>query len=144
MTDDEACNEVEQKVLEAREGRLNSDKLLELLLDARVFLPAQDEKAPVLNVQRSARAQPLVLASEEGTPILTLFSSPSTPSLSCGTIPVSAAAYWNPSGGCRGTWAAATASCSTRTPTSVSTWSRKRRGTSSGDWPSPKSSTEAR
>jgi hypothetical protein len=36
----------------------------------------QDEKAPVLNVQRSTRAQPLVLSAEEGTPILVLFSSP--------------------------------------------------------------------
>lgn len=34
MTDSEARNELEQKVLDAQEGRISSDKLLEVLLDA--------------------------------------------------------------------------------------------------------------
>jgi hypothetical protein len=50
--------------------------LLKVLLTSQVFMPVQDEKAPVLNIQRSTRARPLVMASEDGTPILVLFSSP--------------------------------------------------------------------
>lgn len=76
MTDTEARNELEAQILAAQEGRISSDDLLRTLLGSQVFMPVQDEKAPVLNVQRSTRAQPLVLASEEGAPILVLFSSP--------------------------------------------------------------------
>jgi hypothetical protein len=76
MTATEARNELEAKILEAQEGRITSDDLLQMLMGSQVFMPVQDEKAPVLNVQRSTRAQPLVLSAEEGTPILVLFSSP--------------------------------------------------------------------
>lgn len=76
MTATEARNELEVKILEAQEGRITSDDLLQTLMGSQVFMPVQDEKAPVLNVQRSTRAQPLVLSAEEGTPILVLFSSP--------------------------------------------------------------------
>ncbi len=76
MTATEARNELEAKILEAQEGRITSDDLLKMLMGSQVFMPVQDEKAPVLNVQRSTRAQPLVLSAEEGTPILVLFSSP--------------------------------------------------------------------
>lgn len=76
MTATEARNELEAKILEAQEGRITSDDLLQALMGSQVFMPVQDEKAPVLNVQRSTRAQPLVLSAEEGTPILVLFSSP--------------------------------------------------------------------
>lgn len=73
---DEPRNELEEKLLAAQEGRITSDDLLESLLTSQVFMPVQEEKAAVLNIQRSARAQPLVLTSEEGAPILILFSSP--------------------------------------------------------------------
>ena len=77
MTDAEPRNELEAQILEAQEGRITSDDLLKTLMGSQVFMPVQDEKAPVLNIQRSNRAQPLVLSSEEeGTPILVLFSSP--------------------------------------------------------------------
>jgi hypothetical protein len=76
MTATEARNELEAKILEAQEGRITSDDLLKTLMGSQVFMPVQDEKAPVLNVQRSTRAKPLVLSAEEGTPILVLFSSP--------------------------------------------------------------------
>ena len=76
MTTTEARNELEAKILEAQEGRITSDDLLKTLMGSQVFMPVQDEKAPVLNVQRSTRAQPLVLSAEEDTPILVLFSSP--------------------------------------------------------------------
>ncbi|MCR4301891.1 MAG: SseB family protein [Sulfuricaulis sp.] len=77
MTDTEARNELEVQILEAQKGHITSDDLLKTLIESQVFMPVQDEKAPVLNIQRSNRAQSLVLSSdEEGTPILVLFSSP--------------------------------------------------------------------
>lgn len=76
MTDTDARNALEARILDAQEGRITSDDLLETLMGSQVFMPVQDEKAPVLNVQRSTRAQPLVLSAEDGTPILALFSSP--------------------------------------------------------------------
>ena len=76
MSDNEPRNELEAKILEAQDGRISSDDLLKILMTSQVFMPVQDEKAPVLNVQRSTRAQPLVMAAEDGTPILVLFSSP--------------------------------------------------------------------
>lgn len=69
-------NELEQKLLDAQDGRIGSDELLETLMGSQVFLPVQDEKPSVLNIQRSSRAQPLVLAAEDGTPVLVMFSSP--------------------------------------------------------------------
>ena len=69
-------NEPETKILEAQDGRIGSDDLLQTLMTLQVLMPVQDEKAPVLNIQRSTRAQPLVMAAEDGTPIQVLFSSP--------------------------------------------------------------------
>ncbi len=76
MSDNEPRNELEVKILDAQDGRISSDELLKILMTSQVFMPVQDEKAPVLNIQRSTRAQPLVMAAEDGTPILVLFSSP--------------------------------------------------------------------
>jgi len=72
----DARNELEQKLLDAQAGRITSDDLLETLMTSQVFMPVQDEKPAVLNIQRSNRAQPLVLTAEDGTPVLALFSSP--------------------------------------------------------------------
>ena len=74
--DTEARNELEQSLLAAQAGHISSDELLKVLLRSQVFMPVQDEKAPVLNIQRSSRAQPLVLSAEDGTQVLILFSSP--------------------------------------------------------------------
>jgi hypothetical protein len=76
MTDAAPRNALEEQLLAAQEGRIDSDELLKTLMTAQVFMPVQDEKAPVANIQRSARAQPLVLSGEDDTPILVLFSSP--------------------------------------------------------------------
>jgi len=72
----EARNELELKLLDAQDGRITSEELLEVLLQSQVYMPVQEEKTAVLNIQRSARAQPLVLPDEDGTPILIIFSSP--------------------------------------------------------------------
>ena len=66
MTDDmQPRNELEKQLLAAQEDRISSDDLLKILMDSQVFMPVQDEKA-----------QPLVLAAEDDTPVLVLFSSP--------------------------------------------------------------------
>jgi hypothetical protein len=76
MTEPQARNELEVKLMDANDGRITSDELLEALFTAQVFMPVQDEKPAVLNIQRSASAKPLVLNAEDGTPVLVLFSSP--------------------------------------------------------------------
>ncbi len=76
MTDAEPRNELEKQLQAAQEGSISSDDLLKVLMNSQVFMPVQDEKAPVLNIQRSTRAQPLVLTAEDGTLVLVLFSSP--------------------------------------------------------------------
>jgi hypothetical protein len=72
----EPRNELEERLMDAQHGRIGSDDLLGALMTSQVYLPVQDEKPAVLNIQRSSRAQPLVLAAEDGTPVLILFSSP--------------------------------------------------------------------
>jgi SseB protein N-terminal domain len=72
----EPRNDLERNVLAAQEGRMTSDDLLKLLMDAQVFMPVADEKPAVLNIQRSTHAQPLFLSGEDGGPVLALFSSP--------------------------------------------------------------------
>ena len=77
MTDAfEPRNELEEKLVDAQTGHITSDDLLHTLMTSQVFLPVQDEKPAVLNIQRSSRAQPLVLSAEDGTPVLVIFSSP--------------------------------------------------------------------
>lgn len=72
----EARNTLEERLLAAQGGNITSDDLLETLLTSQVFMPVQEEKAAALNIQRSAKAQPLVLTAEDDTPVLILFSSP--------------------------------------------------------------------
>src|SRR4030066_101090 len=77
MSEDfEPRNELEKSLLAAQSEEISSDDLLNILMNSQVFMPVQDEKPSLLNIQRSARAQPLVLNAEDGTPILVLFSSP--------------------------------------------------------------------
>jgi SseB protein N-terminal domain len=77
MSEDfEPRNELEKSLLAAQNEEISSEDLLNILMNSQVFMPVQDEKPSLLNIQRSARAQPLVLNAEDGTPILVLFSSP--------------------------------------------------------------------
>ncbi len=76
MISPEVRNELENRLAAAQAGEITSEDLLNTLLQSQVFMPVEEEKAAVLNVQRTNRAQPLVLTAEDGTPILVLFSSP--------------------------------------------------------------------
>lgn len=72
----EARNELEKSLLAAQEEKISSDDLLNILMNTQVFMPVQDEKPGLLNIQHSTRAQPLILTAEDSTQILVLFSSP--------------------------------------------------------------------
>jgi hypothetical protein len=77
MSEDfEPRNELEKSLLAAQNEDISSDDLLNILMNSQVFMPVQDEKPAVLNIQRSSRAQPLVLSAEDGSSVLVLFSSP--------------------------------------------------------------------
>lgn len=72
----EPHNDFERDLLAAQQGRMTSDDLLRVLIDTQVFMPVADDKTAVANVQRSARAQPLVMPGDDDTTVLVLFSSP--------------------------------------------------------------------
>ena len=72
----EPRNELEKSLLAAQEELISSGDLLNILMNSQVFMPVQDEKPSLPNIQRPARAQPLVLTAEDSMPILVLFSSP--------------------------------------------------------------------
>lgn len=59
-TENEVRNELEQNLVDAQIGHISSDVLLEALMGSQVFMPVEEEKAAVFNIQRSARAQAFV------------------------------------------------------------------------------------
>lgn len=77
MTDElfEPRNDLERRLAELHQGTLTEASFLAGLAEAEVFMPVQDEET-VAGVQRSNRAKPLVVAAEDGTPVLLVFTSP--------------------------------------------------------------------
>ena len=88
----DARNDIEEKLLAAQEGRLDTEQFMEALLSAQLFMPVHDDaqgsasaaggRMPVaagthiISFQRSTRAQPLTLEGEGGVKQLVLFTSP--------------------------------------------------------------------
>lgn len=68
-------NELEKKLLAAWEGSLSGDEFMQELLVSEVFMPIENDEV-MQGVQRSSRAQPLVLEAEDGTKVLAVFTSP--------------------------------------------------------------------
>jgi hypothetical protein len=68
-------NELEKKLLATWEGSMSGDEFMQELLVSEVFMPIQDDDI-MPGVQRSTRAQPLVLEAEDGTRVLAVFTSP--------------------------------------------------------------------
>lgn len=68
-------NELEKKLLAAWEGSMSGDEFMQELLVSEVFLPIEDDEV-MPGVQRSSRAQPLVLEAEGGARVLAVFTSP--------------------------------------------------------------------
>ena len=71
-----AHNDLEEKLVAAQEGRLDSDVFMQQLLDQQLFMPVQDEASEIQGFQRSTRANPLTVEAEDGTRVLVLFTSP--------------------------------------------------------------------
>ena len=69
-------NDLEQQLLDAQEGRLDSETFMLQLLDHQLFMPVEDEVTEIQGFQRSTKAQPLTLEAEDGTRVLVLFTSP--------------------------------------------------------------------
>jgi len=69
-------NDLEQQLLDAQEGRLDSEAFMLQLLDHQLFMPVEDEVAEIQGFQRSTKAQPLMLEAEDGNRVLVLFTSP--------------------------------------------------------------------
>jgi len=71
-----AHNDLEEKLVAAQEGRLDSDVFMQQLLDQQLFMPVQDEASEIQGFQRSTKAKPLSIEAEDGTQVLVLFTSP--------------------------------------------------------------------
>lgn len=71
-----AHNDLEEKLVAAQEGRLESDVFMQQLLDQQLFMPVQDEAGDIQGFQRSTRANPLTVEAEDGTRVLVRFTSP--------------------------------------------------------------------
>lgn len=67
-------NDLEQQLHAAQTGQTPSDVFMKQLLAATVFMPVKDDV--VGGIQRSAKAQPLVVEDETGAQVLVLFTSP--------------------------------------------------------------------
>lgn len=77
MTQDfEPSNDLERRLLDAQEGRIPPQELIEALVSSEVFMPVY-EKHQIGGFAASKEAQPLTLKDEEsGEEILVLFTSP--------------------------------------------------------------------
>lgn len=68
-------NDLERQLVAAQEGLVSEEAFMEALLTSQVFMPVRDHDG-IKGFQRSTRAVPLTLHSEEGTEVLILFTSP--------------------------------------------------------------------
>ncbi len=77
MTQDfKPSNDLEHRLLDAQEGRIPPQELIEALMSSEVFMPVY-EKQQIGGFAPSKEAQPLTLRDEEsGEEILVLFTSP--------------------------------------------------------------------
>ena len=70
-------NDVETQLQAAQEGRISGDEFMRGLLGAQLFMPVQGDSSGSESSQRQIdQAVPLTLQSEEGVPVLILFTSP--------------------------------------------------------------------
>jgi hypothetical protein len=71
-----AHNDLETKLIAAQQGELDSDLFMQELLLAQVFMPVEDKPSGIQGFQRSAKANPLTIETDEGENVLVLFTSP--------------------------------------------------------------------
>jgi len=70
-----AGNELERKLIDAHEGKIEAQQLMLELLDEQVYMPIE-EKHQIEGLQTRKDAQPLLLEDDEGNQVLILFTSP--------------------------------------------------------------------
>lgn len=68
-------NDLEKQLHAAQSGETPSDVFMKQLMAAQVFMPVKDD-ASATGIQRSTRAQPLVVQDDAGAQALVLFTSP--------------------------------------------------------------------
>jgi len=66
--------DIEQKLVDAQEGRLSSEDFMQELLEATRFLPVYDDS--VSGIQLPDKARPISIQLEDGTEIMVAFTSP--------------------------------------------------------------------
>jgi hypothetical protein len=71
-----AHNDLETKLIAAQQGELDSEAFMQELLVSQVFMPVEDEPSGIQGFQRSAKANPLTVATDDGEKVLVLFTSP--------------------------------------------------------------------
>ena len=71
----EARNELENNLLAAQEGQMDSEAFMAYLMDTQVFMPIKDSIG-IEGFTSSTRAIPLTLKSEDNIEVLILFTSP--------------------------------------------------------------------
>lgn len=68
-------NDLERALVDAQDGRLAGEDFMHRLLASQVFMPVHDG-LNIGGLQASERARPLSLESEDGIPVLVLFTNP--------------------------------------------------------------------
>ncbi len=71
-----AHNDLETKLIAVQEGQLDSAVFMNDLITAQIFMPVQDEPNEIQGFQKSNKANPLTLDTEDGQSVLILFTSP--------------------------------------------------------------------
>ncbi len=69
-------NDLESRLVSLQEGRLDGNAFMQTLLDEQLFMPVEDDASDIEGLQKSTRAKPLTLETEDGETVLILFSSP--------------------------------------------------------------------
>jgi hypothetical protein len=71
----EPKNELEQRLMDAQEGRVSEAEFMDTLMESQVFMPVYDRRQ-IEGLQSSTRAQPLALETEDGSHVVAVFTSP--------------------------------------------------------------------
>jgi hypothetical protein len=75
LEDADLRNDIERQLYSAQVGDTPSDVFLKQLFESQIFMPVKDDHA-VGGIQRSTKAQPLVVQDASGVSALVLFTSP--------------------------------------------------------------------
>lgn len=72
----EPRNDLERWLIQAQNGEMEPDAFMRELLASQVFIPIKEESENIGGFQANTKAEPISIQSDDGTPILILFTSP--------------------------------------------------------------------